>query len=182
VRYTRQVIRESFLRILKGKPIQKITVTEICGRAQVNRATFYRHYRSPYDLLEQIQDDLYGEMTVKVIERMRQDVNALERQAFDLIRDNVDLCSILMSENGGRQFLGRVMSLSREKTLASWKARFPGASRTRMDYLFAFVMSGSVAVIEQWVRTGMKETPLELGEIADRLCQSWLRRAGSRGA
>ena len=39
--YTKSVIRESFLSLLREKPVEKITVTELCAKADINRSTFY---------------------------------------------------------------------------------------------------------------------------------------------
>ena len=58
VRYTKMVIRESFIALLKEKPIAKITVKEICTGADINRATFYAHYADPYALLHEIEESL----------------------------------------------------------------------------------------------------------------------------
>ena len=175
VRYTKMVIRESFLGLLKAKGIQEITVKEICGLAGVNRATFYKHYKSVYDLLDRIENELFEEMKA-ILAGMKQDIFALTTQAFDLIAKNIDVCRILFSENGDRRFLSGIMSLSREKTISLWKAEYPNATKHQLDYLFAFVLSGAVAVIEHWVRIGMKETPFELGEIADKVCKNWLKK------
>ena len=39
--YSRMVIRQALLDILKTTPLSKVTVTDICKRADVNRTTFY---------------------------------------------------------------------------------------------------------------------------------------------
>ena len=44
-RYTQMVLKQSFLKLLKEKPVNRITVKEVCALAQLNRATFYAHYR-----------------------------------------------------------------------------------------------------------------------------------------
>lgn len=54
VRYTRRMIETSFLELLEEKPVSRITVTQLCERAQINRATFYKHYLDIPDLLEKI--------------------------------------------------------------------------------------------------------------------------------
>ena len=51
VRYTKMVIRESFLDLLQTKDISQISIKEICEKADINRATFYSHYQDPYDLM-----------------------------------------------------------------------------------------------------------------------------------
>ena len=42
-RYTRQTIKDTFLELLKQKSFTKITVTEVCKNAEINRGTFYLH-------------------------------------------------------------------------------------------------------------------------------------------
>ena len=37
-RYTQMVLKQSFLKLLKEKPVNKITVKEVCALAQLNRA------------------------------------------------------------------------------------------------------------------------------------------------
>lgn len=61
VRYTKMVIRNSLLELLRIKPIAKITVTEICERADINRATFYAHYSDPSDLLHSLEAEVIEE-------------------------------------------------------------------------------------------------------------------------
>ena len=57
VQLTKKMIRETFLDLLKEKPLSKITVKEICEKAQINRGTFYKHYYDTYDLMEQLEDE-----------------------------------------------------------------------------------------------------------------------------
>ena len=48
-RYTRQTIKNTFLELLTQKSFTKITVTEICKNAEINRGTFYLHYYDVHD-------------------------------------------------------------------------------------------------------------------------------------
>ena len=41
---TYSLLRQAFTDLLKQKPIQRITVKELCQKAGVNRSTFYAHY------------------------------------------------------------------------------------------------------------------------------------------
>ena len=56
---TKQLLCESFISLLKQKPIDKISVTELCQAANVNRGSFYAHYADVYDLLGQIESIVY---------------------------------------------------------------------------------------------------------------------------
>lgn len=58
VRYTKMVIRQAFLSLLKEQTIDKVTVADVCRLAEINRATFYRHYENPYGILQELEWEL----------------------------------------------------------------------------------------------------------------------------
>ena len=62
VRVTKMLIRKQFTELLAAKPIQSITVRELCERTGINRSTFYNHYRDVYDLLEKIEEEMLAEL------------------------------------------------------------------------------------------------------------------------
>ncbi|MDO5410724.1 MAG: TetR/AcrR family transcriptional regulator [Lachnospiraceae bacterium] len=67
--YTKSSIKEAFLKLLKKNSFPKITVTELCRLAEINRGTFYLHYYDMNDVL----DDLLNEMladTTSVVEHL----------------------------------------------------------------------------------------------------------------
>lgn len=51
---SRRLIREAFLELLRRKPYEKITVTDIVAAADINRSTFYAHYPDVRGLVEEI--------------------------------------------------------------------------------------------------------------------------------
>ena len=61
VKYTKMVLKKALLELMQHKPVNKITVKEICERAELNRATFYAHYSDCFDLLESIEEELFGQ-------------------------------------------------------------------------------------------------------------------------
>lgn len=59
---TRRNIEETFLRLLRDAPFERMTVKRIVEEALVNKGTFYRHYLDKYDLAEQVARRLAGEL------------------------------------------------------------------------------------------------------------------------
>ena len=51
---TKRLLKESLLRLLERKELDKISITELCREAGINRATFYRHYEIPRDILNEL--------------------------------------------------------------------------------------------------------------------------------
>lgn len=58
---TKKNIKEEFRKLLKNKPIEKITVTELAENALINKGTFYLHYTDIYDLYEDVIKDFIKE-------------------------------------------------------------------------------------------------------------------------
>jgi AcrR family transcriptional regulator len=51
IRYTKKVIRDSLMELMKSKPILSVSIKDICGLADISRSTFYSHYKDQYELL-----------------------------------------------------------------------------------------------------------------------------------
>lgn len=54
---TLRAIRTAFLQLRGQRPLEKITVKELCELAEISKATFYIHYRDLYDLSERLQKE-----------------------------------------------------------------------------------------------------------------------------
>lgn len=55
--YTRMVIKDALLELLKEKSFSAITVTDICRLAEINRGTLYLHYKNISEILDELFDD-----------------------------------------------------------------------------------------------------------------------------
>ena len=55
---TKRLLREALLLLLEKNDINKIAVTQLCQQAGINRATFYRHYSQPKDILSEIRHEM----------------------------------------------------------------------------------------------------------------------------
>ena len=65
-RVTKMLIRKAFTDLLSQKPIQSITIKELCQRAGINRGTFYSHYTDIYDLLQQIEGEMMEDLMAAI--------------------------------------------------------------------------------------------------------------------
>ena len=91
VRYTVHMIQNVFLELLKEKPVAKITVKEICGHAEINRSTFYKHYQDVYDLMEKLENE-----AVEAFEKLLDDL--FQETAWDVSTDISVLHTMLAQE------------------------------------------------------------------------------------
>ena len=99
IRYTQSVLKQVLLSFLKEKPINKITVKEVCERAGLNRATFYAHYSDCFALLESIEEDLLEafQQSLKLVDSF--DVTALIEAIYTMIERQQEACRVLIFQN-----------------------------------------------------------------------------------
>lgn len=63
---TRKLLRDAFLKLLQEKPVHAISVKELCDAAGINRTTFYNHYGSPYDLLDELSESFLSSISERL--------------------------------------------------------------------------------------------------------------------
>ncbi len=54
---TEKAIKNAFIELRAKKPLEKITVKELCGLACINKSTFYSHYEDIYALSEKLESE-----------------------------------------------------------------------------------------------------------------------------
>ena len=109
-----------------------VTVESICKRAQINRTTFYKHYKDKYDLLDNYLDrflvefnecasDLFddAELTVGIYHNLN---SVGSKKATDFIIARKDFCKVLWEQNFGRNFF-REMVLILAKKYVDYKLK-----------------------------------------------------------
>ncbi len=58
VQKTRRSIINAFLELRAKKALEKITVKELCEKAEINKATFYLHFKDIYDLSDFLENEI----------------------------------------------------------------------------------------------------------------------------
>lgn len=164
VKYTLMVIKESFVRLLRQKPISKISIKEICEDADINRATFYAHYLDQYDLLRQIENELIDGINHYLNSydfkgKMDAPVEMLEK-ILEYIKKNSGLFDLLLNSNGDIQFQQEVTKIIGEQHFSSI-----AEDKEDSEYMFLFFASGSIGIIKKWLKDGMKKPTREMAEL-----------------
>mgnify|MGYP000694826565 CR=1 FL=1 len=58
VRKTKRQLRLALMKLMAEKSVKDISVRELAAIADINRGTFYIHYKDVYDLLSSLEDEL----------------------------------------------------------------------------------------------------------------------------
>ena len=170
VRYTKAVLREALMELLLTKHIDKVTVKELCEKAQINRGTFYLHYTMPNDLLMEIEAQFFEEnmnIFTNYIEENYE--TGIMSALFTGILKNRDVCRVIMGKNGSTKFMEKVENTIRGPLVSEWHRAFPQYSKDDLDYIFDYIFSGSMRLILNWIEDDSALPAEELARRLDRL-------------
>lgn len=172
VKYTRMVLRESLMELLQKKPIARVSVTEICKSSQLNRGTFYAHYQDPFDLLKQIEEDLYIELQEAIGQNAESgDVDEMLRGVMGVLDRNRDMCRVILGDNGSPRFVERILGMARAFFVGSWACK-QGVPEGTADYIYRYLSAGSVDVIRHWLTSDDARSVGEVTRIISGICKS----------
>ena len=176
-RYTEKVIRDSFLSLLKEKHYSRITVKEVCEKAEINRATFYNHYKDVYDLMDHMEDALLSDVDTLIQEADFTDLSAHLTMLLSHMREEGPVWLALISENGKPEILTEIGRHITHASLPLLKANMKGKSEQEVRFLYFFIMNGSVGGMSQWLQGGCR-IPEE--EVAEALAEASGRCTGRK--
>ncbi|MEG0395907.1 MAG: TetR-like C-terminal domain-containing protein [Oscillospiraceae bacterium] len=175
IRKTRKLLRESLLKLMSKKKLHDITVKELCEEADVNRGTFYAHYRDVYDLFAIMEDEIFDELslvlsnyylTADMLTQKKQLPCFLE--AFEYLVENYALCEVLLGINRDQIFIDKISDVGRSRCVMAWVQLYNTISRRDAEYFYSFTVSGCIGILQYWLSNGRKESAKELAQLAER--------------
>lgn len=165
VMLTKRLLKESLIRLMSGKEIQKISVSELCRDAGINRATFYNHYNTPYDLLRDIEKtmvkearDIWNGSSINESKMLNQRIAAICRY----FQDNQDIARLIFQNNTAKSNFSSELF----RVEYPWNELFSKAyGEAGCTILMTFISSGAYDAIQQWLLEDNPKTPEEMGEM-----------------
>lgn len=152
-RLTKMLFRDALFSLLnEGKPIERISVRELCARAELNRSTFYAHFAEPRDILNEAETALLETTTAHLAEIGRGgagDARGYLASFLRFIRENDGSFRTLLLSSADPAFRGRFMQLSMLQLVGSFRVSL---EEKQEQYVYSFLMHGSLGVIQQWIR------------------------------
>ncbi len=166
VKYTNMLLRDALVRSLQTEHISNITVKSLCELADVNRSTFYAHYKDPYDLLYHIEQEVLDNIK-RYLEKQdyHDDKRPISFQVLnrilEYVQEKADIFRALLSDNSDASFQIEIMNLSQ---IDLFQANKKLKKRTQ-DYLIVFGITGCISILQKWLQDGLIESTTEISEL-----------------
>lgn len=159
VRRTLNAIRQAFVEMLLEMPYDKITITELSNRANINKKTFYRHYETLDELLEEVQLE-YARPYVELTSGLHypEDTDAIVREFLLYSARQGPLYDVIVSSGAYAGIYNRVLD---EMSVERGQNETPpqGWSDKEWSLYLNHVNSSQVRYYKQWVEDG-REVPV----------------------
>ncbi len=178
---TKEAIRDALITLIEEKGFDAVSVINITSRADINRGTFYLHYRDKYDLLEQIEAGVLEDFT-KILSQARafdfseiKNINEpipLLVTMLEYIDSNAALMHAFLSLKGDIAIQNQI-----RKTIENNLINLGPLSKIMKeenfivpsDYFISYVASAHLGVIQEWLQRGRNETPREMALFLSKL-------------
>lgn len=183
MRKTKKQLRLALMELLAEKSAKSISVRELAERADINRGTFYIHYRDVGDLLQRLEDEMADRLTALCKEHKPEDSTGEQfpflRDLYRFILDNADLCRVLLGPNGDIAYTDRICCILRDYFLYDFLSQFRPGDRQRLNHFCSFIVSGNLNLALSWLRDGGQESPDEMARLAGSIIMGGVSALGA---
>ncbi len=162
---TERIVRAVYYFLLsEHKPLNRITVREICERAQINRSSFYAHFQDVPDVMEQVEKRMAEGLTESFLYQLEQRASILNcfRALFEYIREYREFYNIYLNQTRNVGAIGVAWDMLSDYLQKVDYRKFGFESEEEMRYQGDFFLHGLTAMLRRWVSNGCAETPDEL--------------------
>jgi len=161
---SRKWIVESFFDLLSVKPLYTITISEITQNAELDRRSFYRHFKTKEDVIRYT----IHEKAEQCAEAIRQKNNDLDN--FTIVQTFFEACNgikemllILYAQNLLHLFFAELNIL-----IPKYHYQFPVHEVLPVengDFILAYNIGGLCNLLIKWLDDDCKKTPEQMAEI-----------------
>lgn len=164
VKYTHRVIRDSLFELLQKKRIDSITVKELCSLADINRSTFYSHYKDIYDLVEKLEDeivhDIMQDVSIENISKVNQKQFFI--RIFNKILKSKEKYRLLFLNKESIRAIDRMFDRIYKYSNQILRDENSDLTENKIKYVYAFTSRGCAQLVTSWFENGMIESPDEM--------------------
>lgn len=164
---TENRIKWTFLNLLKEMDISRISVSEICTRAQIHRTTFYVHYKDVADLMEQLTEEMHQQILSFFLEGGKDSQKGGFCQLFELVRGHKEFFETYLETMGDLILMYDRLPAEIQDKMGRIASALGYASKEELLYHQTFFCEGLSAVIRRWVKRGCIESPEEMERIIE---------------
>ncbi|EFR33059.1 conserved hypothetical protein [Peptoniphilus harei ACS-146-V-Sch2b] len=169
--YTKNLIKQEFIKLLNKKSLHNITVTEIAKQCKIERKTFYYHYENLPQLVKEIFDEELEDVIKEFNETLSWEESFISAEKF--ILDNKKVVKHMYESDYKIELEKYIFSISGEimRKYVRRVAKDTNAQEIDIKLIAYFYQCALSSSLVEWVATDMKTDPKlvtrRLGKLMD---------------
>ena len=164
---SKRLLKEALLRLLRSTNIEKISVTELCREAGINRTTFYRYYEIPKDVLAATLEEILSDVCrILSGHELPQDKLQAVTEVFQYLEQNMQWLRIFFQNFSEVDYSAFAEALTRKLWENSDQQELQNCM-TREEYqtLATLLAGGCHFVLHSWAMGTAKRSAEEMAQI-----------------
>ncbi|MFB9279384.1 TetR/AcrR family transcriptional regulator [Cohnella cellulosilytica] len=177
---TKQLLRQALLECIEEKGIDHVTVTDVAERANLNRGTFYLHYRDVPDMLDTLMNERFEQVfsLVRLLDPRELSQYAFAGEPypkvlaiFEEVLRNADFFKVMLGPKGELSYAMQFRNLMSSHLFSKLEYIMPEGAPTLVprEYLVAYMTAANFGMVLHWIQNGFRETPYQMALIATQL-------------
>ena len=149
---TRRTIRNALVDLMSEKELSAVTISELSARAEINRKTFYRHYRTISDVVAELENEILSEFSeiIKNGTDSLLNIGAVFRDISALVERRRDFFVRLMTYNHDLFNNGKIKAMLRKTLSVSLRKAGAAMGEQSIKAVSEFLISGVLALYADW--------------------------------
>ena len=164
VRMTRRLMKDAMLELLEQMELSDISVTALCGKADVHRSTFYKYYTDPADLFREMEQDFVDQIPLPpqtLDQKSEKQLLSATTAFFDYVKENKRTFRVFFSESVESGFSSRLV----DRLCSSYITLIKSGDEKVDEFIRVYIASGTVGMLREWVTSDFSVSSRQIAEM-----------------
>ena len=175
---TKESLHTALLALLDEKPLEKISIAELCRQAKVNRGTFYLHYQDVEELFAHYFDEITQDLRRAYYEPYHltnfriQQIEPHMVRIFHHVEKFKQFYTIVFNHKAPLMYYYNLFEIIRDYMKESIQDS-PHHSENELNYNTSYQANAILGILIEWNNHGFRETPQELNNLLIQFTKSF---------
>jgi len=166
-RVTKILIKQAYLKLMKEKKDGRITVTDVCREAEINRSSFYLHYNETNEILIELEDEAIAGVVsaMSKLGSFDEEAPGADQPLLAFLRSlksGDTMLRALLIDNNDMHFRRKLRDVAVGLTGSAFRIDLPDEIKKPM---FLYIVSGSLELLCDWIKTDYRIPERKMCEL-----------------
>ena len=169
---SKKALKDALIILMKAKEFNKISITDLVNVADLNRGTFYKHYQSTEELLNDLIDNVIGDLIqsyrepyLQTNEFIIEELTTSSIKIFEHVDSYSDFYTNIVNSNVLPGFQNKICDVLKQLALQDLEVVVLNKNaRINTDLFSSFNAYAIFGLIVEWIKSDFTYSPTYMAE------------------